>query len=217
MSKTKFALCFGDSNTYGAVPTLARSGRHRFAPERRWPFIASKALGNRWHFIEEGLPSRTTLHADPIEGAHKNGLAALPVCLETHMPLDLVIIMLGTNDLKARFSVSTGDIADSIEALVKFVQKSEAGPSGVAPQILVISPPIIQEVDWLADMFLGGAKKSRELGALISGVCERAGVAFLDAAHIVSPSVVDGIHLDAESHRTLGHSVAEVVNEKFDD
>ena len=83
-------MCFGDSNTYGAIPTLARVGRHRFAPDRRWPGIMRRQLGSGWEVLEEGHPGRTTVHDDPIEGLHKNGLKALPVCLETHMPLDLV-------------------------------------------------------------------------------------------------------------------------------
>ena len=100
MTQTRTIMCFGDSNTYGAIPTLARVGRHRFAPDRRWPGIMRRQLGTGWEVLEEGHPGRTTVHDDPIEGIHKNGLKALPVCLETHMPLDLVILMLGTNDLK---------------------------------------------------------------------------------------------------------------------
>ena len=169
MADTRTILCFGDSNTYGAVPTLARVGRHRFAPDRRWPGILRKHLGASWHVIEEGHPSRTTLRDDPIEGGHKNGLKALPICLESHMPLDLVIMMLGTNDLKWRFAASPSDISDSIEILVKAVQRSDAGPAGSAPAVMVIAPPPMQEVDWLAEMFVGGAAKSLEFGARLRG------------------------------------------------
>ena len=91
MTSIRTVLCYGDSNTYGAVPTLARAGRHRFAPDRRWPGILRRQLGSGWEVIEAGHPSRTTVRDDPIEGVHKNGLKALPVCLESHMPLDLVI------------------------------------------------------------------------------------------------------------------------------
>ena len=155
-------LCFGDSNTYGAVPTLARVGRHRFAPDRRWPGILRKQLGAGWQVIEEGHPSRTTLRDDPIEGSHKNGLRGLPISLESHMPVDLVILMLGTNDLKWRFAASPSDIADSIEVIAKAVMASETGPGGTAPAVMIIAPPPMQEVDWLAEMFLGGAAKSME-------------------------------------------------------
>ena len=132
MGGARTVLCYGDSNTYGAVPTLARIGRHRFAPDRRWPGIVRKQLGSGWDVVEEGLPSRTTLRDDPIEGSHKNGLRGLPIALESHMPIDLVILMLGTNDLKQRFAASPSDIADSVEVVAKAIQGSEAGPGGAA-------------------------------------------------------------------------------------
>lgn len=217
MAGVRTVLCFGDSNTYGAVPTLARVGRHRFAPDRRWPGILRKQLGSGWEVVEEGHPSRTTLRDDPIEGRHKNGLKGLPISLESHMPIDLVILMLGTNDLKQRFAASPSDIADSIEVVVKAVQASEAGPGGAAPAVMIVAPPPMQEVDWLAEMFLGGAAKSLELGARFAEVARRCRAAFLDAGAIVESSTVDGIHLESESHRALGLAVARAVEEIFAD
>ena len=208
LAGVRTVLCFGDSNTYGAVPTLARVGRHRFAPDRRWPGIVRKQLGPGWQVIEEGQPSRTTLRDDPIEGGHKNGLRGLPISLESHMPIDLVILMLGTNDLKQRFAASPSDIADSLEALAKAVQASEAGPGGTAPAVMIIAPPPILEVDWLAEMFVGGAAKSLEFGARLADVAARCRAAFLDAGTLVESSTIDGIHLEAEAHRVLGSAVA---------
>lgn len=210
-------LCFGDSNTYGAVPTLARVGRHRFAQARRWTGILQRLLGSDWQVVEEGHPSRTTVFDDPIEGAHKNGLRALPVCLESHMPIDLVIIMLGTNDLKTRFALSAGDISDSIEVLVKAVQRSEAGSSGSAPAAMVIAPPPILEVGWLGEMFAGGTRKSGEFGLRFGEVAARCNAAFLDAATLVESSAIDGIHLDDDAHRILAAAVAGKVKELFGD
>lgn len=215
MRAVRTVLCFGDSNTYGAVPTLARTGRHRFARDRRWTGVMARQLGAGWDVIEEGHPSRTTVHADPIEGVHKNGLAALPVCLESHMPLDLVIVMLGTNDFKARFAVMPGDIADSIEIIVRAIQASEAGPNGVAPKVLVVAPPPMMEIDWFADMFHGGAEKSRRLAPLLAEMCERRRVPFLDAGAVIEASTVDGIHLDVESHKALGLAIAKAVEGHF--
>jgi lysophospholipase L1-like esterase len=211
MAQVKTILCFGDSNTYGAVPTLARSGRHRFAPERRWPGVMRRQLGAGWEVIEEGHPSRTTLRDDPIEGQHKSGLRALPVCLESHMPLDLVILMLGTNDLKHRFSASAADIADSIEILVRTIQRSEAGPAGAEPTVIVVSPAPMHEVDWLGEMFAGGAAKSLQLPALIGEVAKRTGTSFFDAGAVVESSAVDGIHFDSDAHRVLGLELAKTV------
>jgi lysophospholipase L1-like esterase len=211
VTQIKTIMCFGDSNTYGAIPTLARAGRHRFAPDRRWPGVLRRQLGSGWEVLEEGHPGRTTVHDDPIEGLHKNGLKALPVCLETHMPLDLVVLMLGTNDLKHRFSVTAADVADSVEILVRAVQRSEAGHGGAAPAVLMVAPPPMLEVDWFGQMFLGGAQKSLGFAAVFRDAAKRASAAFLDAGAFVESSTVDGIHLDSDAHRVLGTEIAKAV------
>lgn len=215
MTKTRSVLCFGDSNTYGAVPSLARGGGHRFAPDRRWPGILRRQLGSGWEVIEEGQPSRTTVRDDPIEGAHKNGLRALPICLESHMPLNLVILMLGTNDLKHRFAATASDVADSVEILVTAIQRSEAGPAGAPPAIILVAPAPMHEVDRLAEMFRGGAATSLQLGTMLRDVAHRCGVQFVDAGEIVESSAVDGIHLDSDSHRVLGMELAKAVQGLF--
>jgi lysophospholipase L1-like esterase len=127
------------------------------------------------------------------------------------MPLDLVVLMLGTNDLKHRFSVTANDIADSIEVLIRAVQRSEAGPAGVPPAVMVIAPPPMQEIDWLGEMFLGGADKSLQLAGLIRDAAKRTGATFLNAADVVESSAVDGIHLDSDAHQRLGAKVKEIA------
>jgi lysophospholipase L1-like esterase len=211
VTQAKTVMCFGDSNTYGAIPTLARTGRHRFAPDRRWPGVMRKGLGNGWDVIEEGHPGRTTVHEDPIEGLHKSGIKALPVLLETHMPLDAIVLALGTNDLKHRFSLTPNDVADSIEVLVRLIQRSEAGDGGAAPKVLVVAPPPLLEIDWFGQMFLGGAEKSKHLGKLFREAAKRAGVTFLDAGAIIESSTVDGIHFESDAHRVLGTEIAKAV------
>ncbi len=215
MPQVRTILCFGDSNTYGAVPTLARTGRHRYSPERRWPGVMRRQLGAGWEVVEEGHPSRTTLRDDPIEGAHKNGLRALRICLESHMPLDLVIVMLGTNDLKHRFAANPSDIAESIDVLVNTIKQSEAGPAGSDPAVIVVAPAPMQEVDWLAEMFQGGAEKSIRLPGLIRDVARRTGAGFLNAGDFVESSAVDGIHFDSDAHRILGLELAKAVRAAF--
>ena len=102
----KSILCYGDSNTWGCKPIVLPGVVERFDRDVRWTGILRQQLGDDYLVIEEGLNARTTVHDDPIDGAHKNGKPYLLPCLETHLPLDLVIIMLGTNDLKSRFSLS---------------------------------------------------------------------------------------------------------------
>jgi lysophospholipase L1-like esterase len=128
-------LCCGDSNIWGADP--ATGGR--FSRDDRWPGVLQKALGDEYHVIEEGLGGRTTVWEDPIEG-HKNGREYLIPCLVTHSPLDLVIILLGTNDLKKRFSVSAQDIAFGAGVLVDTVNKSGSGRNWKASKVLLLVP-----------------------------------------------------------------------------
>lgn len=212
MKKTRTVLCYGDSNTYGAIPTLSRKG-YRYTSDQRWTGILARQLGKEWTVIEEGLPGRTTVHSDPIEGRHKNGAAFLPACLESHTPIDLVTIMLGTNDLKARFSVGPTDIARSIEVLLKCVQQSEAGPGGLPPHVLVITPPPLFDVGIASDVFAGGMEKSTALAAEVAAICEHHHVAHFDAGSIIESSSIDGVHLDVDAHQAIGLAIASLVTE----
>jgi len=115
----KTILCYGDSNTWGYNP--ATGGR--FSRDKRWTRVLVQELVDGYYVIEEGLNGRTTALSDPIEGPHKNGKEYLVPCLESHQPLDLVTIMLGTNDLKKRFSLSAFDIANGAGVLVDIVRQ----------------------------------------------------------------------------------------------
>jgi lysophospholipase L1-like esterase len=106
----KVILCYGDSNTWGYDPHT----QERFSSRVRWTGVLARQLGEEYHMIEEGLSGRTTVWDDPVEGLHKNGKNYLLPCLESHQPIDLVILMLGTNDLKMRFSVPAADIGRGI-------------------------------------------------------------------------------------------------------
>ena len=208
-------LCYGDSNTHGTLPMASLEAMGRLGPQERWPGVMAAALGAGWRVVEEGLPGRTTVHPDPIEGAHKNGLAALPVALESHRPLDLVILMLGTNDLKARFSLVPEDIAAGIERLVLAIRASEAGPALAMPRLLLVAPPPVLEMGCLAPMFAGGAAKSARLGELYGAVARRHGLAFLDAGKVIRSDAAEGIHFGAGEHAKLGRAVAEAVEALF--
>ncbi len=206
-------LCFGDSNTHGTKPIPAQDVIDRHGPDVRWPGVMAKELGPGFRVVEEGLPGRTTVHDDPIEGAHMNGLTALPMLVGSHSPLDIVVLMLGTNDLKNRFAVSASDIAASIERLVANLRFLCAAPGRRQPEVLLVSPPPIQEVDWLAEKFVGGAARSQGLGAAIRRSAGRLGAAFLDAAEHIAVSPIDGLHYDAAAHATLGRAIAAAVRQ----
>jgi len=103
----KTVLCYGDSNTWGSA--TAPRPDDRYPPDERWTGILRRRLGPEWLVVEEGLPGRTTVHPDPIEGSWLDGSAYLLPCLRSHQPLDAIVLMLGTNDLKARFNVPAGE------------------------------------------------------------------------------------------------------------
>ena len=207
-------LLFGDSNTHGTMPMPDLDFDGRFDRDDRWAGRLAKLIPE-WEVIAEGHPGRTTVHDDPVEGAHRNGLTVLPALLESHKPLDLVLIMLGTNDLKARFSVNACDIALSLERLVRVIKGSDAGPGGTAPGVLLVAPPPILETGCLAGMFAGGAAKSASLAAEIAAAAARAGVAFLDAGQVVRVSPIDGIHYDAEANPALAKAFAAEIRAHF--
>ncbi|PPS44979.1 SGNH/GDSL hydrolase family protein [Chroococcidiopsis sp. TS-821] len=208
MSKT--ILCFGDSNTWGWNPTT----QQRFPRDVRWTGILQQQLGNQYHIIEEGLCGRTTLRKDLFE-RYTNGKEYLIPCLSSHKPIDLVTIMLGTNDLKKRFGLSAFDIAKGAGILVNIIQRSKTGPNSSAPKVLLMAPPPIGKIANDRGLFQGAEPKSKQLGKLYMQVAQRYGCAFLDTAEIIRSSDIDGIHLEASEHLKLGIKVASIINEIF--
>lgn len=206
-------LCFGDSNTHGTRAMRRIEDRRRFKKAERWPGAMAAALDDGWDVIAEGHPGRNTVFDDPIGGAHKNGLTVLPSLLESHRPIDLVIVMLGTNDLQARFSVPASDIVIGIERLVTLIKQSDAGPEKTATKVLIVSPVPVEEVGFLAEMFVGGAAKSRALPRYIQEMAVRQGTGFLDLAPVASVDMVDGIHLSAEGQAAIGVAMAGAVRD----
>ncbi len=209
-------LLFGDSNTYGTVPMRDLSDARRHPAEVRWPGVLRAALGAGWTVIDEGLPGRTTVHDDPIEGADRNGLRMLPALMESHRPLDAVVIMLGTNDLKMRFSLPPQDIALGLARLVEAVRASRlaAHPD---PKILLVAPPPIRAVGCLTEMFTGGHEKSRRLAPAIAAMAAMLRTDFLDAGTVAEMSPVEGIHMEVGAHRALGLAVADRLLGLFPD
>jgi len=204
-------LCFGDSNTHGTVAMATVTDRRRFAKPDRWTSIMAQQLGADWDVIAEGHPGRTSVLDDPIEGAHKNGQRALLSLLESHRPIDLVIVMLGTNDLKARFNLSANDIALGIQRLVVEVQRSDTGPDGRAPDVLIAAPVIATETGLFVDIFAGAAAKSQALPKLLHRVAQQQQAGFIDLNTVSHVDPVDGIHLDKAAHAAIGATMAQAV------
>lgn len=206
----KNILCFGDSNTYGYSP----SG-NRYDENTRWPRLLETLLGSEYHVIEEGFNGRTTVMDDPLEGGYKSGAQYLPPCLMSHNPLDLVILMLGTNDTKQRFGLNAHTIAQGNMMLIRQILQYGQTAQGAAPRVLLVSPPTIG--DWVMDTLSGpifgpeAPAISRSLAKEYQRFSRLMRCEFLNAAEFVSPSREDAVHLSRQAHADLAHALCEKV------
>ena len=209
---TKRILCYGDSLTFGKIPGPFT----RYLPNERWTGVLQELLGYEYEVIEEGLRGRTTDMDDP-DSIGRNGLSYFQSCILSHLPVDLVIILLGANDLKERFNRTAKEIApafkkykDALLYACKYLEEKE-------PQILLISPPLVDEANTLPEWgYRGGGEKSKELGKEYSKVAKEMKADFIDLASIVKPSPLDGIHLDPESNRIVAIHVKEIIIKLLD-
>jgi lysophospholipase L1-like esterase len=173
-------------------------------------------LGDDFLVIEEAQNGRTTIWDDPAETVDKNGLKHLPVVLESQAPVDLVIVMLGTNDLKNHLNQNALAIAHSCGVLVDRILESAAGPGNSVPKILLIAPAPVSEGHCpFGNLFVGAVEKSAGFKAAYAEIAENRGVAFLNAGDFASCPVPDTIHLDAEGCSRLGKAVAQKITEIF--
>jgi lysophospholipase L1-like esterase len=209
----KNIMIFGDSNTWGWDPSndLVEAIR-RWPDEVRWAGVLQTELGNGYNVIQEGLNGRTTVWDDQIE-EYRCGKHHIIPLLDTHAPLDLVIIMIGTNDLKVRYTVSAQDIANGAGLILDktLAQVGAFGPQG--PKVLFIAPPPLGPIEngVFKYMFEGNREKSKQMTAFYQGVAESRGVSFFDAGSVAKASEIDGLHMPAESHAALGKAVAAEV------
>ena len=217
MSKQPVILCFGDSNTHGTPPMKSALDLERFPREGRWPGVVRSVLGERSHIIEEAQPGRTTIYDDPTGGGDRNGLTALRIALETHRPIDCIALMLGTNDLHARFNLSAWVIALNINQLILKIKQMPCGPiPGELPKILLIAPPPVLEQGFAAEALIGATEKSQELAKHYEKIANAAGIDFFDAGSVISVDPLDGVHFSAESHITLGKAIAAKLVQVLD-
>lgn len=209
MEKTRI-LCFGDSNTHGTNPTGPRYGE-----DARWPMVLQSLLGEGFRVLEEGFGGRTIAFDDPVEGGFKSGMQYLPPCLLSHNPLDMIVVMLGTNDTKRRFGMAASAIAQALAHLVRLCHLYGLDARGEPSRVLIVAPPPISER--VADTRMWGAfdRSSMEVSAQLAGEYERVArlmrCGFLDAARLCRASDEDGVHLTAEGHRALARGVREAV------
>lgn len=208
---TKTLLTFGDSNTHGTPPITTRGVYERFDAATRWPTLTAAALGPDWSLVEEGLPGRTICFDDPVMGDHMNGWPAFRMALQSHGPLDVVTIMLGTNDVKTRFGATPEAIMGGLAGLVDIAQSEEMQTRHGGFKILLICPPPIKEVGPIAAEFWGATDKSNQLPALFQSLATRRDCGFLDAGKHIETSDTDGIHYEPQVHTTLAKAVTNAI------
>jgi lysophospholipase L1-like esterase len=209
----KTILAYGDSLTYGASP-VTNGPRHAY--EDRWPTALEQGLGGKARVIAEGLGGRTTAHDDWFANADRNGARILPTLLESHSPLDMVVIMLGTNDIKHHLGRTAGEAGRGMGRLVQVIRGHYAGRREPEPQVILVAPPVLVDTD-NADMkaHFGPdyVAQSKLFAAEYKKRAEEHGVHFFDASTVAETDPRDGIHLDQANTRAIGQGLVPLVQE----
>ena len=210
----KRVLCYGDSNTYGYIPTGGRYDEHT-----RWPMRMRELLGDGYAVIEEGFNGRTCVFDDPVEGGYKSGVQYLPPCLMSHNPLDAVLIMLGSNDTKKRFGMTPMTICQSMMQLVRTAKQYAVNEAGETARIIVVAPPKILDNlmqtrhgecfgEQAISVSAGLSRELRRISKLMR--CD-----FFDAVPYAEVSTLDAVHMTARGHLQLAEAMAEKIRREL--
>lgn len=204
----KHILCFGDSNTHGYMP-----GGGRYDDNVRWTRRLATLLGEDYLICEEGLNGRTSSFDDPYE-PYKNAMDYIVPCIQTHEPIALTILMLGSNDMKQYFSPTCEKIANSLRHLATVIRDTTQAP------VLLVSPihlgKHMETSDFSNSFPSSSLALSYQLGSALKEVADELAIDFLDAATIAEPSVSDSLHLTAEGHEKLAIAFAKKIHTILD-
>lgn len=201
----KTVLCFGDSNTWGYEPGTGL----RYDDSIRWTSMTQSLLNSEIKLIEAGLNGRTTNSEDETR-EFRRGTALLKLYLESCRPLSLVVISLGTNDLKASLSLSIEEIKSGARALCQQALDFDYAPYD-KPAILLVAPAPLVNSPELDEEFENAIPTSRKLATAYYQLCQELDIQFLDAGRVVKTSPVDGVHWDADSHHDFARHLAAVI------
>ncbi len=203
----KTILAFGDSLTWGADPATGL----RHPPQYRWPEVLEAELAGDAKVLGEGLGGRTTCYDDHAGPACRNGAKALEVALASHMPLDLVIIMLGTNDLKPVHGGQAETAVSGMRRLAQIVETFPYKPRSALPKVLIVAPPPCVAGPAGAPAAGRRIAESERLAPLYEKLAGETNCAFFDAGTVARASSVDGVHLDAETTAKIGRALVAPV------
>lgn len=217
-------LCFGDSNTWGCIGRWQESELppYRYDADHRWPDVMQKELGDAYHVVTDALCGRTTIYTHRDEGPMYSAEPYLLPCMRSHSPLDLLIIMLGTNDIYNYPGLTPDNIGDGITKLVEMAQTSQWGRDFKAPRILIMAPIEVKQAapngrQLVFEKFRReeGVSLSKLFPAVYKKIAEEKGCGFLNAAEFGYPCDGDGIHMDEVGQVALGKAVAKWVKENL--
>lgn len=213
----KTILCYGDSNTWGYVPGSFNDKNYymeRYSHRQRWPSILQEILGNNYSVVEEGLNGRTT-NVDYKNFPGRNGKTFLPVCLYSHAPLHLVILMLGINDLKAEFKRTSEEVTQGLSELIDIIQASIFGPDMQSPpKVLLIGYPIpLREDGYEDNIFAGAILRAKQFDQDFKKLAAKTNCFYFNVAPYITLSEIDGIHFDEKSHYTFAHIISGKIKE----
>lgn len=201
-------LCYGDSNTWGYIPNTIR---HRYEPNERFTGILQQLLGDKYEIIEEGLNSRTLISSDNRPGKEgRNGSDYLIPCLDSQDPIDLVVLMLGTNELKKSYDNTAKQIGDLLEQyFVTVILNRKSQFKNSVPKLVIVSPPEVDETTMYASkLYKDATNKSKELGSIYKKIADKYSCDFISASTL---EVADGVHMTKESHKKLAEMLYEVI------
>lgn len=205
-------LFYGDSNTWGFQ---GDNPKVRLAYDQRFTGILAKRFPQH-RIIEEGLPGRTICFDDPLDSG-RNGTETLPMLLQTHEPLDLVVIMLGTNDTKIMFGHTPMTMRLAMERMIRLVQNIEAwSDTGIRPDILLVAPPRMGDIE--RGTFYGmfdahSAEMIPEVAEQFRELAEQYACLFVDGSQVAAEHCCDFVHLTAEEHEQMAKLIGDAIEE----
>ena len=217
-------LCFGDSNTWGCVGRWQESllPPPRYDEEHRWPDVMAKELGEGYNVVTDALCGRTTIYTHRDEGPMYSAEPYMLACMRCHSPLDLMIIMLGTNDIYNYPPLNPDNIGDGMRKLVTMAQSSQWGREHQAPRILIIAPievkkpsPNGRQLVYAKYRQEEGVALSKLFPSVYKKIADEMGCGFLNAAEFAVPCDADGLHMDEHGQISLGKAVAKWVKENL--
>lgn len=204
-------LCYGDSNTWGYRPIIS----NRYEEGVRWTSIVQNILGDNYKIIEEGLCGRTTIFNDPIT-PNRSGKEMLLGVLDSQSPLDVIVLMLGTNDLKRRFNLTAFDISNGIKQLLDLIKNHYQNYQVKRPEIILLCPPEIGENLELTDSSLyfskeHSLKESKNLAKFYKPIAESYNCTFVNANDITEVSEDDCVHFSEKGHKMFAEGIASYI------